>query len=103
MIASLKRGALFLLPLAFACIAVSCAGSSKDVYTPEAEESFVSRAMSDWVSPEEEQRESWQQYQFALQAMEDEDWLVARHHLDLALKKLVEENYDPVFSILAPS
>lgn len=101
MIASLKRGALFLLPLAFACIAVSCAGSSKDVYTPEAEESFVSRAMSDWVSPEEEQRESWQQYQFALQAMEDEDWLVARHHLDLALKKLVEENYDPVFSILA--
>ncbi|MBP5247136.1 MAG: LysM peptidoglycan-binding domain-containing protein [Fibrobacter sp.] len=57
--------------------------------------------MSDWVSPEEEQRESWQQYQFALQAMEDEDWLVARHHLDLALKKLVEENYDPVFSIQA--
>jgi len=87
--------------LAFASIAVSCAGSSKDVYTPEAEESFVSRAMSDWVSPEEEQRESWQQYQFALQAMEDEDWLVARHHLDLSLKKLVEENYDPVFSILA--
>ncbi|WP_287723554.1 LysM peptidoglycan-binding domain-containing protein [Hallerella sp.] len=53
------------------------------------------------MSPEEELRESWQQYQFALQAMEDEDWLVARHHLDLALKKLVEENYDPVYSIQA--
>ncbi len=101
MIATLKRGALFLLPLAFACIAVSCAGNRKEPYTPEAEESFVSRALSDWVSPEEELRESWQQYQFALQAMEDEDWLVARHHLDLAIKKLVEENYDPVFSIQA--
>lgn len=54
--------------------------------------------MSDWVSPKAEERESWQQYQFALQAMEDEDWLVARHHLDLALKKFVEEAYDPVYS-----
>ncbi len=54
--------------------------------------------MSDWVSPEAEERESWQQYQFALQAMEDEDWLVARHHLDLALKKLVAENYDSAYS-----
>lgn len=78
---------------------VSCAGSAP--YTPEAEESFVSRAMSDWVSPEAETRESWQQYQFALQAMEDEDWLVARHHLDLALKKLVEENYDSLYSPFA--
>lgn len=54
--------------------------------------------MSDWVSPEDEGRESWQQYQFALQAMEDGDWLVARHHLDLSLKKLVGERYDPVYS-----
>ena len=57
--------------------------------------------MSDWVSPDAEERESWQQYQFALQAMEDEDWLVARHHLDLALKKLVEENYDSAYSPFA--
>ncbi len=57
--------------------------------------------MSDWVSPDAEGRESWQQYQFALQAMEDEDWLVARHHLDLALKKLVEENYDSAYSPFA--
>ena len=93
---SLERGVFFIIASAFVCIFTSCAGSRQEVYTPEAEESFVSRAMSDWVSPEEELRESWQQYQFALQAMEDEDWLVARHHLDLALKKLVEENYDPV-------
>ena len=79
---------------------VSCAGSVP-AYTPEAEESFLSRAMSDWVSPDAEERESWQQYQFALQAMEDEDWLVARHHLDLALKKLVEENYDSAYSPFA--
>lgn len=57
--------------------------------------------MSDWVSPDAETRESWQQYQFALQAMEDEDWLVARHHLDLALKKLVAENYDSAYSPFA--
>lgn len=57
--------------------------------------------MSDWVSPEAEERESWQQYQFALQAMEDEDWMVARHHLDLALKKLVEENSDSAYSPFA--
>lgn len=98
---SLERGVFFIIASAFVCIFTSCAGSRQEVYTPEAEESFVSRAMSDWVSPEEELRESWQQYQFALQAMEDEDWLVARHHLDLALKKLVEENYDPVYSIQA--
>ena len=79
---------------------VSCAGSVP-AYTPEAEESFLSRAMSDRVSPDAEERESWQQYQFALQAMEDEDWLVARHHLDLALKKLVEENYDSAYSPFA--
>lgn len=97
---SLKRGIF----LGAACAALffldACAGSA-DVYTPEAEESFVSKAMSDWVSPDAERRESWQQYQFALQAMEDEDWLVARHHLDLALKKLVEENYDSVYSPFA--
>ncbi len=99
MILSLKRGILLLAASAAMSFCVSCAGSAP--YTPEAEESFVSRAMSDWVSPEAETRESWQQYQFALQAMEDEDWLVARHHLDLALKKLVEENYDSLYSPFA--
>lgn len=100
MILSLKRGILFLAASAAASFFVSCAGSVP-AYTPEAEESFLSRAMSDWVSPDAEERESWQQYQFALQAMEDEDWLVARHHLDLALKKLVEENYDSAYSPFA--
>lgn len=100
MISSLKKGILFSAACAALSLVASCAGTS-DVYTPEAEESFVSRAMSDWVSPDAEKRESWQQYQFALQAMEDEDWLVARHHLDLALKKLVEENYDSLYSPFA--
>lgn len=100
MIHSLKRGILFLAACAALFLCISCAGNVP-AYTPEAEESFVSRAMSDWVSPDVEERESWQQYQFALQAMEDEDWLVARHHLDLALKKLVEENYDSLYSPFA--
>lgn len=100
MIHSLKRGILFLAACAALFLCISCAGNVP-AYTPEAEESFVSRAMSDWVSPDAEERESWQQYQFALQAMEDEDWLVARHHLDLALKKLVEENYDSLYSPFA--
>lgn len=99
--ASLKRVALFLFSGSLLCLLFSCAASNSAVYTPEAEESFLSRALSDWVSPEEEQRESWQQYQFALQAMEEGDYLVARHHLDLSLKKLVEERYDPVYSELA--
>lgn len=97
---SLKRGVSFLVVWATVFFLVACAGTG-DVYTPEAEESFVSRAMSDWVSPDAEMRESWQQYQFALQAMEEEDWLVARHHLDLSLKKLVEENNDSVYSAFA--
>ena len=95
MILSLKRGAFLLFASVLACIFVSCAAGN--VYAPEAEESFVSRAMSDWVAPEEEMRESWQQYQFALQAMEEGDWLVARHHLDIALKKLVAERYDSAY------
>ena len=95
MISSLKRGAFLLSALLLSVALLSCA--ARQVYTPEAEESFVSRAMSDWVASEEELRESWQQYQFALQAMEDEDWLVARHHLDIALKKLVAERYDSAF------
>lgn len=99
--AALKRGALFFFSGILFCALCSCAASNSVVYTPEAEESFLSRALSDWVSPEEEQRESWQQYQFALQAMEEGDYLVARHHLDLSLKKLVEERYDPVYSELA--
>ena len=47
-------------------------------YTPMAEESFASRALSDWVAPEIAMRPSWKQYENALQAMENEDWLLAR-------------------------
>jgi len=100
---SLKWGVFLFFALTVASLLASCAGSKKDqyegeLYTPMAEESFVSKAKADWVSPDEEVRESWQQYQYALQAMEDEDWLLARHHLDLALKSLVAENYDSLYS-----
>ncbi len=67
-------------------------------YTPMAEESFASRALSDWVAPEIAKRPSWKQYENALQAMENEDWLLARYHLDVALKNLVIENHDSLYS-----
>ncbi len=65
---------------------------------PMAEESFVSRALADWVSKDLAIRPSWEQYQYALQAMEDEDWLLACHHLDVALRELVVENHDSLYS-----
>ena len=66
-----------------------------------AEESFASKALADWVSKDLAVRPSWEQYQFALQAMEEEDWLLAQHHLDAALKGLVAENHDSLYSVEA--
>ena len=91
------------LAILMAGLFVSCANKPSqkyegEPYTPMAEESFASRALSDWVAPEIAKRPSWKQYQNALQAMENEDWLLARHHLDIALKDLVVENHDSLYS-----
>ena len=103
MINSLKWG-FVLFAIVLVGLLVSCASSRKyegEPYTPMAEESFASKALADWVSKDLAIRPSWEQYQFALQAMEEEDWLLAQHHLDAALKGLVAENHDSLYSVEA--
>ena len=60
--------------------------------------SFVERALQDTVPEFMIDRLSWDNYQYALQAIDNEEWLLARHYLDNSLKALVEEKLDTTYT-----
>ena len=95
----------WLRPLAFACCIASVIACSPKVvvstssideaYTAESDTvSFVAKALQDSIPEYMAMRSSWEQYQYALQAIDDEEWLLAGHYLDVSLKQLVLEKYD---------
>lgn len=99
----------WLRPLAFACCIASVIACSPKVvvstssideaYTAESDTvSFVAKALQDSIPEYMAMRSSWEQYQYALQAIDDEEWLLAGHYLDVSLKQLVLEKYDTTYT-----
>ena len=48
-------------------------------------------------------RPSWTYYQYALEAMDNQEWLLARHYLDESLRQLISEKYDSLYHNVADS
>ncbi|HOG69119.1 MAG TPA: LysM peptidoglycan-binding domain-containing protein, partial [Fibrobacteraceae bacterium] len=73
--------------------------SIDEAYTAESDTvSFVAKALQDSIPEYMAMRSSWEQYQYALQAIDDEEWLLAGHYLDVSLKQLVLEKYDTTYT-----
>lgn len=60
-------------------------------------DSYTEQALKEKVSDAIASRPSWTYYQYALQAMENQEWLLARHYLDESLRQLVSEKYDSTY------
>lgn len=60
--------------------------------------SFVAKALEATIPDFMAARPSWEQYQYALQAIDNEEWLLAGHYLDVSLKQLVLEKYDTTYT-----
>ena len=60
--------------------------------------SFVAKALEVTIPDFMAARSSWEQYQYALQAIDNEEWLLAGHYLDASLKQLVLEKYDSTYT-----
>ncbi len=87
----------FLLFAVFSALFYSCTSpkaASKIELPAPAEETFPERARHYQVPAEDEDRLSWQNYLFALDAFEAGDYLLARHHLDRSLHMLVSEKHE---------
>ncbi|MCR5377496.1 MAG: LysM peptidoglycan-binding domain-containing protein [Fibrobacter sp.] len=59
--------------------------------------SYAEAALKEKVSDSIAIRPSWTYYQYALQAMDNQEWLLARHYLDESLRQLVSEKYDSLY------
>lgn len=64
--------------------------------------SFVEIALNDSVSDTLAGRPSWKYYQYGLQAIENQEWSLARHYLDESLNHLVAEKYDSLYMDNSP-
>ena len=47
-------------------------------------------------------RPSWENYQYALQAMDNQEWNLARRYLQRSLRTLVTEHYDSTYANVSP-
>ena len=59
--------------------------------------SFAQQALKEKVSDSIAIRPSWTYYQYALQAMDNQEWLLARHYLDESLRQLIAEKHDTLY------
>ena len=78
---------------------LACAGPRQEVNlasspAEEIPETFASNALKDTLPEPLSLRESWINYRYALEAMDNGEWLLSAHYLDLALKHLVNERKD---------
>jgi membrane-bound lytic murein transglycosylase D len=96
---------LCLVLVFFAMVLAGCAGNSQSVASnatnvniePQDSLSFAERAAMEKVSDSLAIRPSWTYYQYALQAMDNQEWLLAKHYLDESLRQLVSEKYDSTY------
>ena len=96
------KGFVFSILSLFLLVLSGCA--SKPDTTPKVEpinppetESFSERALKEKISDSLAIRPSWTYYQYALQAMDNQEWLLARHYLDESLRQLVSEKFDSTY------
>ena len=66
-------------------------------YTEGGGESFAQLALREKVHDSLAVRPSWTYYQYALEAMDNQEWLLARHYLDESLRQLISEKYDTLY------
>ena len=59
--------------------------------------SFAQQALKEQVPDSIAIRPSWTYYQYALQAMDNQEWLLARHYLDESLRQLIAEKHDTLY------
>jgi len=89
-----------------ACSPKQAAGPMTDLpaVEPRVEDSlsFAERALQEKVSDSLAIRPSWTYYQYALEAMDNQEWLLARHYLDESLRQLVSEKYDSLYRNVTP-
>ena len=86
-------------------VLAGCAGNSQSAVSnvtnpniePQDSLSFSERAAKEKVSDSLAIRPSWTYYQYALQAMDNQEWLLAKHYLDESLRQLVSEKYDSTY------
>ena len=96
---------LFFVLAFFAMVLAGCAGNSQSAVSnvtnpniePQDSLSFAERAAKEKVSDSLAIRPSWTYYQYALQAMDNQEWLLAKHYLDESLRQLVSEKYDSTY------
>ena len=96
---------LFFVLAFFAMVLAGCAGNSQSAVSnvtnpniePQDSLSFAERAAKEKVSDSLAIRPSWTYYQYALQAMDNQEWLLAKHYLDESLRQLVSEKYDSAY------
>lgn len=85
-----------------ACSPKQAASSMVDVRTtasPTGDSlSFAELSLKYSVSDSLAIRPSWSNYQYALQAMENQEWKLARRYLEKSLRHLVSERYDSLYS-----
>lgn len=96
--------AAFLAALQVACSPKQAAAPMGEVGAPvEADSgSFSAKALQEKVSDSLAIRPSWQYYQYGLQAMDNQEWSLAKHYLDEALQQLVAEKYDSLYMNVTP-
>ena len=59
--------------------------------------SFSEQALKEKISDSLAIRPSWMYYQYALQAMDNQEWLLARHYLDESLRQFIAEKFDSTY------
>lgn len=91
--------------LAFPLFFSACAGTQKSeeavLLDPSAEILIAGR--TDSVPEQFSGRDSWANYHYAIEAIDNENWLLASHYLDLSLKNLIAERKDSTLSTAADS
>lgn len=77
---------------------VSCASNKPSVDPATTAQDSIQTSeptdFSDSISDSLAIRPSWTYYQYALQAMDNQEWALAKHYLDESLQLLVAEKYD---------
>ena len=80
----------------------SVMGGDAEPHVPDSV-SYAMVALREKVSDSLAVRPSWTYYRYALQAMDNQEWMLARHYLDESLRQLVSEKYDSLYRNVTPA
>lgn len=90
--------------LVVACSPKQAAAPMGDIVEPQVADTatFAEEALKETITDSLAGRPSWQYYQYGLQAMDNQEWDLARHYLDESLNQLVAEKYDSTYMNVSP-